>query len=121
MQVLKARGNINQHRHRLGLSQREGLCQRASLSLGHDQEQGIAGIRRVDDWQEHVTSALDDSLADLDLTAQKALIKRPLRALLRDHLDCHAGPVRRFGGVNAAEAPGRAERPGFQYRHVLPD
>jgi len=30
-------------------------------------------------------------------------------------------PVRRFGGVNAAEAPGVRAAWASQYRHVLPD
>ena len=110
MQVLEARGNVGQHRHDVGLGHRErGILQRA-LGQGHDQEQGVTGIRRVDDWQEHLAAAFGDPLADLDLAAQKTLIKCSLRALLLDHLDRHGRPVRCLGGIDATEPPGRAER-----------
>ena len=93
VQVLQPRGDVNQYLHRLGFGQREGdICQRA-LGPGHDQEQGIACVSRVDHRQEHVAAAFGDALADIALAAQEALVERALRALLADHLDRHRRPV----------------------------
>ena len=106
VQVLQPRGDVNQYLHRLGFGQREGdICQRA-LGPGHDQEQGIACVSRVDHRQEHVAAAFGDALADIALAAQEALVERALRALLADHLDRHRRPVIGFTRINAAEAAG---------------
>src|SRR6185369_14761977 len=94
----------------LGLVHREGgRCQRA-ISQGHDEAQGVTGISRVNDWQEHLAAAVVNSLADVDLTAQETVIKRSRRALLLDYLDRHGRSVRPFGGIDAAEAARRAEQ-----------
>jgi hypothetical protein len=110
VQVLKARGNVHQYRHDFGLAHRDGgRCQRA-IGQGHDQEQSVTGISRVNNWQEHLAAAVGNSLADVDLTAQKTVIKHSRRALLLDHLDRQRRSVGPLGGINAAKAARRAER-----------
>jgi hypothetical protein len=75
MQILKARGNVHQHWHDFRLYHRDGSrCQRA-LRPGHDQEQGIVGIGGVDNGQQHLAAGIDNSLSNVDFTAQKAVVK----------------------------------------------
>jgi hypothetical protein len=110
VQVLKARGDVHQHRHDLGLVHRDGGRGQRAIGQGHDQQQGVTGVSRVDDRQEHLAAAIGNALADVDLAAQETVIERSRRALLLDHLDRHGRSVRPFGGINAAEAARRAER-----------